>query len=402
MPALRDNRSTLRTNSSFAALALRAVQLVSLIFSMSVSCSTMTVPQSVHFAGISYLGSYAFIHENYPVALTLNTVTPAEKTGKLDLLLSNKVFQLSPEHLRLENGLANIKSGQNIVVTLAIDKEKISEEVIGDITKIIAEISAQILFFDFSTMTLVANYPLSIAKNHVIRAGADAPSSHRQLIEDLYLGAENEKGILDLAAEKLSTIHINEKSGIRFQIKNVSTSENVAKHLPPQLSPQRFNQFLGQYFSAQLANKYDIAVLPYVKGYAIGNKMAGRFSNGDIFNLTLPEPDYSFSITFSNIKQQPYRDGNLLFASRAQFRFEESLEKTAYIDGYFHYAVAKLISKNHSVIDAWSAYEDAIETLLNDLIGQLGAPQREWFKIHGENAISFQQFNEKKELFNAY
>lgn len=358
-------------------------------------------PVEVYFAGVCYLGSYAYIRQNYPVALALNTGTENKPVGKLDAAFSELINQVSPHSLIIKKELADLKAEQGLTMALAIDSEYVSLENIGGYLKIVAEISGQLLFFDFSKMVLVANYPIIAAKNHVADANADKAVESKKLLTQLYMGTgSGNPGFLRLAALKLATVNVRENFGLRFQVANVDISRTVAQAIPKSITEQRVKQYLGQYMSARLALGYHISVLPFVKGYTIGNRMAGRFSNGEVYDLVLPEPDYIFNLGVTNIKQQLYNNVDLLFAAQMRFILEEPRQRKEYINDLFHYAVPKLVAKNQSDIDAWAAYMDAMENLLDELVEQLGHPEKKWLKNHGGSKESYGQFKTKKGLFN--
>ena len=366
----------------------------------SVRARTSVEPIDIYYAGVSYLGNYSYIRQNYPVALELNTGTKDQPVGELDAALNALIAQTPPQFLTIKKDMANLKAGQSFTMVLAIDSEYVCHENIGGSIKMIAEISGQLLFFDFSKMTLFANYPIAVAKNHVIDTGADIKAESKKLLQELYLGSGDNPGFLRFAALKLAAVNVRETAGLRFQVANVDISNAVAGAMPETTTEQRFKQYLGQYLSARLALGYHIEVLPFVKGYAIGNRMAGRFSNGEVYNLTLPDPDYIFNISVTNLKQQPFNNGDLLFAAQMRFVFQEPRQGKNYINGLFHYAVPKLVAKNQSDIDAWAAYVDVMEVLLDELVDQLGHPDGKWLKTHGGNKESVRQFKKKKGLFN--
>jgi hypothetical protein len=356
---------------------------------------------AVYFAGIAYLGQYNLLQQNYPYALALNQ---ADKNGQgqLDIRFHQMVKASQPQHMRIEFGLANTRKSQSVVMALAIEREAVSTEIIGKNRKIIAEINAQLFFFDFDSMSLIGNFPLSMAKNHIVPAGQDFTAEILPLFSDLYLGVAKEidagKNMLALAIKKLEQVSPGPSQGVRFQLEQVSLSARVKPLLPDNLSTQRFNQFIGQYFSARLASRYDVTVLPFTKGYAIGNQMAGRFSNGTVFNIVIPEPDYVFSIAVTSLKKAPLNK-NLMYAARIKFNLTEKNQQRLYIDGHFQKAIPKLVMNTQNEIDDWSAYHDAIEMLIDDLITQLGKPKKQWFNTHAKDNKSYKGFAEKKELF---
>jgi hypothetical protein len=172
------------------------------------------------------------------------------------------------------------------------------------------------------------------------------------------------------------------------------------KLLPPSLVETQLQQSIGQLFSAQLSSRYAIRVLPYIRGYAIGKQIPGRFANGKAFNLSVPEADFLFRINLAKLGKFDDRN-SWLYSAQAHFTFAEgSLDRTIAADD-FRYAVPKLKGDSAAIVDDWGAYEDALENLLTELAQQLGAPNRSWVAAHARNPQTYQQLQLKKELFDA-
>jgi hypothetical protein len=360
----------------------------------------------VFFAGIAYLGGFEFIDANYPQALRLNRASERE-VGQLDGLLKTKLEQKPPQQFQLEYGLANLYESESVVMAVAIDKELVSVEQYDlkghPQQKVIVEASAQVLFYDFDSMSLLANYPQALAINHLLPV--DAPNFDaevNQLFATLYLGGNGQPGFIDRIGDSIQAMSVKAIRGFRFQLRNVNTAESVAALLPDGLSQNQFNQYLGQFFSAQLSGRYPIPVLPFIKGYALGNQLPGRFANGQVFNLQFPEPDFVFDMDIKKLVKGQDENG-LLYGAQMGFGFyERDLNREIAADD-FRYGVYKIDGGDNSLVDDWSAYEDALENLLTELVQQLNSPSRDWFKGHARNAdTSYKNFRNKKELFDEY
>lgn len=388
------------TGKSYKQLYLPLrMALVVCCVALSFSTTAKTLERKVYFAGVSFLGSYAMIDANYPTGLKLNTASLVGRENTLDNRFLSYLQTQPPAHYQLNTGLANLRRSESVVVSLAIEKEKISQEVIGRNRKVIFEIGAQLLFMDFSKMTLLANYPIELAINHIVAADIAPQDDDFNGFEVLYLGQDGTSGLLQKAAALAQQVQPFAKQRIRFQVAKVSTHEQAKAWFPPSLTEAQFNQHIGQTFTSQLSLQYGLAVLPFVKGYAVGNKMAGRFANGDVYNLTLPEPDYEFVIMVRDFKKIE-RDSNYMFATRVGLKFSHRSTGRDYINGFYHLAVPKLGSENFREADDWSPSEDAVESLISQWIQQLSSPTKQWHQVHASNKVSFKEFNQKKELFN--
>lgn len=348
------------------------------------SSATYAAQQTVYYAGVSFLGDNQYIKSSFPVAMALNKTSPQQPRAALDAAFYELLSQSANLPFTLSPQLGNYKSGPAVAMTLAIERESVSIESFRDYKKVVAEISAQILFFDFQAMRLLASIPVDIARNDVI--GLDKPEAQARTsnLTALYqtLNATDET-LLSLAVGYIERFGLPKEGVIRFKVSDVFFGDKASPIIPKRLQQQALSQVFGQYFTAQLAHLSGLNMIPYTKGYAIGNKMAGRMTNGDVYTLTLPEPDYVFSVNISNFKsiEQTHKH---LFASRVKLEAREATNPDPMVDDYFHAAVAKLVSDKQTYIDDWAAYEDALETLLSDIAQQLSAPQKKWFDSHSQ------------------
>ncbi len=284
-------------------------------------------------------------------------------------------------------------------MAVAVDKEYTSVERFKNETKIITEVSMQLLFYDFDSMSLVANIPLQYAKNHLAPKSVNLELEINGLYDDIYLGLRGSEGLFQRAAEKLSKVNLNEQIGaIRYQVTDIELGEQAASMLPDSINSDQYKQYLGQTLSAKLSKNYNIAVLPFVKGYTFGNKMPGRFTNGDIFNLSVPEPDYEFQFKVDKFIKAP-EDFWAIYAAYGAFRFIEPTEQSTYINGEFKLAVSKVYISNQD-LDDWGAYNDAVEELMSDLVKQLAKPERSWFKKHARVSKTYDEFTIKQAMFS--
>jgi hypothetical protein len=48
--------------------------------------------------------------------------------------------------------------------------------------------------------------------------------------------------------------------------------------------------------SEAISTRVGVPMVPYTKGYAVGNVMSMQVMDGEVFNLTLPKPDYEIEV----------------------------------------------------------------------------------------------------------
>ncbi len=353
----------------------------------------------VFYAGIAYLGDYQYINQAYPLSLELND--PSQPGITLDKHIYALLEANPPSNFELRYDLGDLNRSQSIAMAIALDKELISIEQFtsGEIvTKVILEVSAQILFYDFESMTLIDNYPISYAVNHLL-PGERSLSQAEKLKMGKMLYFDEADGLLATIMKELHAIQLNTRSGIRFQLTKLDVQDRVLAHQPEGFRLGAFKQYVGQFFSSQLSSQHKVNVLPYNRGYGLGNQLPGRFANGKIFSLEMPEPDYEFAIDLKNFTKSEDED-RLIYGTQIAFSFIEPQRKKTYIEDDYRYAVYKIATNSRIKTDDWSAYEDALEGLIAEIITQLAKPDRSWHRAYARSSSSYSQFKQKKELFN--
>jgi len=377
---------------------------LSFYFSLIIACSVVAGPsqaleQKVFFQGMAYLGAAKHIDSNYPYSLSLNKRVERQP-GRIDLHLRSLLSEKQAKHYKLLSGLANLNQGESLVAAVAVDREFVTQEPYqfrdGIKTRVIADVSLQVMLFDFESMSLLASEPIAMAMNDILPGDTRASEERIQkLFERLYFDKD---GVLGLAVKALLALNPNQRDS-RFQVKSVKSNAAVAAQIPGNYSDNQVEHYLGQFFTAELAKRYQISVLPFQRGYAIGKQMAGRFSNGNVFNLKLPLADYEFAIELNGVERSTEKDRNFYIA-KLHFSLSEEHSGEFYIQDHFRNGVYKYKSAAEGELYHWSAYEDAYEELLGKIADQLYKPDRAWLKVHAKSKNSYRQFKKNKDLYD--
>lgn len=401
MRTLRLSFFTLCINPFCHETASRIFILLAMI--LPVHLADAATQPKVYFAGVSYLGEERYIKDNYPIVYQLNSPEKGQQ-APLDKALLDILNKADLPFTIVTNQKGLYLDGQAIALTLAIERESYSAEYLTRSINVFGEVSAQLLFFDFNTMHLIKNIPVDIARNDVLKKGANIKSAAKRVITELYVAPANVQSLLDLAVEQLKTVKLTPENAIRFQIDEVTFSDKAKAFLSADQNTEFLSQVFGQYFTAQLNHLTGLNMIPYIHGYAIRNKMSARMANNEVYQLTLPEPDYLFSLEISDFIKMPKPEkSKVIYGSRVKVSSREAMTQEVLFNEYMHYAVNKLVLKSHTNVDDWSGYEDATEVLLSDIAEQMADPERDWFKVHSTNKASTykqlkkwnQQFYEK-------
>jgi len=174
----------------------------------------------------------------------------------------------------------------------------------------------------------------------------------------------------------------------RIQVTSVSVDPAVLENLPVfwQEDPDDFGAFLSQQFGRSLSENQNVPVLPFTKGYAIGNRMSASFAEGEVYSLTLPEPDYAVSLVLEKLVKIEYAKvaagTSYIYGSYLSVKAEEPLSGRTYLDTTIKNGEVKKVPATQSVVDDWPAYQDSILGLMAKFTAEVDSPSKDWVEKH--------------------
>lgn len=127
----------------------------------------------------------------------------------------------------------------------------------------------------------------------------------------------------------LSRLKLNNSGKNTVQVASVKISDAALQVIPTTATPKEISQKAGENFTQFLSSNQGITMLPFVKGHAVGNKLAGKFSDGRVYSLELPEPDYAIDIEVTHFVKKIHDTKSAgtswIYVARGRFRFYEPL-----------------------------------------------------------------------------
>src|SRR5690606_16397617 len=254
---------------------------------------------------------------------------------------------------------------------------------------LLVDIAAQLLFFDAKQQIVVSTYPIVL--EHIDVFGSE-PDAEQKLnaVRNVLLGT-GENGLFGYTAKSLVSATPSSKDGARLGVRNVQVTSDALAAFPAsmQKDPRRAATMLAQDFTRFLAKSQQVAVLPYVKGDAIGNRMATRLANGQVFNLAIPEPDFAFDLTLERLKKVQYGQSaagtSWIYGSLLRIALTEPLSGKQYLDASFKNGETKSVPVTQTVIDDWPSYHESISGLLTKLTIAMGDPKDPWAQRASDN-----------------
>ncbi|AUH52808.1 hypothetical protein CXB49_19455 [Chromobacterium sp. ATCC 53434] len=362
---------------------------------------------TVTFAGLSYSGDSKSIPARFPYSLKLEKALAA-RGNPLNKQLAAKLATDKPLHFDLnQQGLTSLKGqDQAIVATLLITGETVSVERFGGVTKLMTQIRAQAMFFDFKNMTVLRAYPLSFAYLDLI----DHNPGEREMqdrIAGLYYGEQGKPGILQRFTDIMHEATVPDQVPRFLQVAKVRIGDDARKQLPPELTrtPGAAETWAADLFAENLSSKTGVPLLPYTKGYAIGNTLSMRVSEGDVFMLKLPEADYAISLDIPKLRRitsgEVAAGTSYIYGAYAHVNIQEPVSGKHYLDADFKNGEVKLVPASQDTIDDFPAYHEAIKGLFAKLADNLAGNRNDWLKSSTSASDIDKQIESTQQLLKA-
>ncbi|MFN3612857.1 MAG: hypothetical protein ACK4TH_12760, partial [Tepidimonas sp.] len=165
-------------------------------------------------------------------------------------------------------------------------------------------IRGQVMLFDFKSMNVVRAYPVSFAYIDLL----NRPPTQEDMdvrVAMVYNGANGKPGLLARFSQSLSEATIPTSVSRYLQITSVEVKPEAHDGLP---AFAKGRDEIAQTWAADLvgeaiSTRVGVPIIPYAKGYAIGNVMSLRVSDGTVWELKLPKPDYEISVVISGFRK---------------------------------------------------------------------------------------------------
>ena len=339
-----------------------------------------------YFAGYGFLANAADIASNFT---HLSALLTPDRSRRLEAALVVAARAGNPRrgvNLRADE-LGHLAHGQDAyVLALTFDREVVSASRIGATWKLLVELQFQVLVFDFATMMIVASYPLAV---QYIDAMANRPDDtdiaramDRLVFGDQASGLQatfwQEVGGLVLPPQGARTLKVTDVSLAPLALSNL---EQLGVGRPEPLAGQLAHDF-GKFLAANQA----LSILPYASSQAVGAKMAARMSNGSVYSLSMPEPDYAISLRLDGLKKvqtsATAAGAAWVYGAFCTIRIFEPLSNRDYFKGQVKLGATRTVAAGSSDSDDWPSFAEAIEQLFNEFTAAISASDDAWAHKH--------------------
>ncbi len=373
--------------------------LIAIAFCLTLVGSIRARAQDVAFAGLAYSGNSQTISSRFPYSKRFDASLPGRG---IDGIFQKDIASLHPKNFTLVSTVDELKGrDEAVVVAFVITNETLSTEQIGRVYKLLIQIRGQVLFFDFKSMTVLRAYPVSFA---YIDALMEAPS---EAVKDrdvgyVFNGSNGKPGLLSRFEDSLVKAKLPTAASRYLQVSSVEIGDQARGVFPAEYGGGVAESWLADTFSEKLSTALDIPILPYSKGYAIGNRMAIKVSDSTVYDLTLPKPDYEFDVDLLKLKTVPYdvkaAGRSLIYGALVSVKLEEPLSAHVYMDSQFKNGEVKIVPVSQTATDDFPAYEDSINGLFTKLFGVISGDNNPWIKSASVNPNTDKEITATREL----
>jgi hypothetical protein len=341
----------------------------------------------VYWSGFGFDGEFAAAEGRYPNSFALSQQMQDDRPI-LDMYLGEKAQAVDNKSFEIvfDKGSIGPNAPFSIALGFVLDRETVSVEPIGGRYKVLVTLSAQAMFFDFKEMAIVSTYPFSM---NYIHAQSKRPTQQdiREIVENMYIGAGKEN-LFDHFVTVLSQARLNTRVSKRIQVTSVTVDPSVKDKLPAvwRNDMDDFSVFLSQQFGRSLSEQQNVPVLPTVKGHAIGNRMSASFSDGRVFDLEIPEADYSIALSLKKLVKIEYAKvaagTSFIYGSYLGVKAEEPFSGRPYVDTTIKNGEVKKVPADQAYVDDWPAYQDSILMLFSKFASEIDSPSKDWVEKH--------------------
>ena len=357
-------------NSSIFKKNILLCIVVFAVFFTVFECRADSLP--VQLAGFAFRGDFNQIKKNYPFVYNLSEEKLANGQGLLDKALCDRLKNVPLKNAHFIEGAFSKLSDGALTLACCLDNEMITVEENEKGYKIVIDLGAQLLLFDYASFKLIACYPFTI---ELIDFSETKPSDKvfKDRIRALLLTDKYKMNLFGECAELLKNVQLQKFYGGSIKVTDVVIEDRALPFLPERFSSNisNFENFVAQGFGKFLSKNQSVSILPYTKGYAIGNKMALRFSNAKVYQLQIPEPQFAVKLTirgFKKVMTDKRAAGSCwVYGSYTHISILQPLLGKTYLDEKVKNGVTKIIPAMQKTVEDWPVFQESLMMLFDKI-----------------------------------
>lgn len=354
------------------------------------ACSQSAFAQQapeVAFAGFAYSGSASTMAARFPHSQRYEEELQTAGTS-MGQNLRRLLDATPPSHLKIVSQIEALKGrDQALAVALVIGSETVSVEQFGNAHKLMVLIRGQAMFFDFKSMNVLRAYPVSFAYIDLL----DHPPTADEVlarVKLVYQGTGDKAGVLARFAQNVAKAQIPPGAPRFLQVTSVQLKPEALEVLPTYIKsePGAAETWAADLVSEAISTRVGVPIVPYAKGYAIGNVMSMRISDGTVFELKLPQPDYEIKVELSGFRKVKFSEvqggaSSFVYGAYAHMHIEEPLGRKAYLSTALKNGETRVIPASQRHVDDFPHFYDAVNGLFVKLAQAMdGKGDEKWLR----------------------
>ncbi len=384
-----------------------ANRCVGLLFAWVACTSSVSAQQAtdVALAGLAYSGAASTLEQRFQYSRRYEKEQDRAGTPIGQQLLS-MMTTAQPRNFRIVSQFDELKGRSRALATaLVIGSETVSAEQFGQVHKLTVLIRGQAMFFDFKSMNVVRSYPVSFA---YIDALDHAPQPEEILarVKLVFQGVDGKPGLLARYAASAGDAEIPAHVPRFLQVSSAKLAPEALDALPAYIKsePGAAETWAADLVGEAISTRAGVPIVPYAKGYAVGNVMSMRISDGTVFELKLPKPDYEIAVELSGFKKVKFSEvqggaTSFVYGAYAQMRIQEPLSGKSYLNTALKNGESRVIPASQQVVDDFPHYYAAVNGLFVKTAQLMGGKGDEkWLKSAASAKDFDTQISQTREL----
>lgn len=362
------------------------------------------VPE-VAFAGFAYSGLASSTAERFPHSTRYEKELRDAGTP-IGQSVAQMLDAMPPSHLRIIPQIESLKGrDQALAVALVIGAETVSVEQFGNAHKLMVLIRGQAMFFDFKSMNVVRSYPISFAYIDLLNS-LPTTDEVQARVKLVYQGAGDKAGVLARFVQSVAKAQIPTTVPRYLQVTSVQLKPEALEVLPAYVKsePGAAETWAADLVSEAISTRVGVPIVPFAKGYAIGNVMSMTVSDGTVFELKLPQPDYEIKVELSGFRKVKFSEvqggaSSFVYGAYAQMHIEEPLSRKAYLSTALKNGETRVIPASQRYVDDFPHFYDAVNGLFVKLAQAMdGKGDEKWLRSAASAKDIDQQITSTREL----
>lgn len=362
IPPLDSDEVAVAATRTPRGLLSRSARVLLLLASMAAFARAEQNGEAV-YGGFAFAGNAGDLAANYPYSSKLDRPGGAE-TSLFEVSLG-RFFREKPETVsgvRVKFGVIQ-KEDPTPVLALAMTDEKVLQETLGGLHKLVVQLGFELLTLDFREMQVVSSIPIYL---ELIDAQKQefTESDITSRIANMVTGKDSQ---LEVALTgKMQKIRIRSKNVSTLQISSVKVGDKALPFLPELLrqKPAIFAQSVAQQFGSLLCAQAGVALLPYARD-GLNSRMALRFSDASSMQFKIPSPTFAVALDVKGFKKvmDKKTDAESLWVYGAYLGIKvyEPEFNQVYLETTAKYPVAKVVPASQLTVDEFPVASEALK-----------------------------------------